>query len=235
MDQNEQKTKINFSEKSVNKTEKFLKANYKILIGIGVAIIVILIALTVVLNINNSKTEANYLALDDLNNAYSALLLLDVNTDEYKNAVAAFNSDADALIISAKNSYPSFRAEFIKAELLASNEEYAEALKIFEGLYDKTKNLYLGPLSLINAAALADNLGDTNKAILYYSRVWDVYGNKSPVSAKALFNLGRLYEESNDIELAKANYQQLIDEFQNPEKGTDTEYARLAKNRLAVL
>jgi len=235
MDKKENKTTTDFSTKTVKNTEKFLTKYFKLLIGIVAAIIVGLIVLAIVLNVISNKKEANYYALDNLTTAYSDITALDVTSTEYTDAVATFNSDADALIASAKKSYPGYKAQYLKAALLADDEKWADALVLYTDLIAQTKDIYLGPLAMLNAAVCAENAGDSDKALALYNQIWDDYGNTTAVAPKALFNTGRLYESKNQIDLAKAAYQQLVDEFQNPEKGTDTEYAKLAKNRLAAL
>ncbi|NLZ69522.1 MAG: hypothetical protein GX903_11060, partial [Spirochaetales bacterium] len=119
MDKKENKTATDFSEKTVKSTEKFLTKYFKLLIGIVAVIIVGLIVLAIVLNVVSNKKEANFLALDNLTTSYTEIAALDVTSAEYTDAVATFNSDADALIASAKKSYPGYKAQYLKAALLA--------------------------------------------------------------------------------------------------------------------
>ncbi len=227
---------LDFSQKSENKIEKFLKSNYKLLIGICAAVIVALIVVAVVVNVMDNKNEARYVALDSLSSSFDSLVTLDSTTTEYTDAVAAFNTAADEIVASSSaTSYPALKAQYMKAQVLVLDEKWGEALTIFDTVANGAKDIYLGPLALINAAVCAENNGDQNSALAYYQRVWDTYGVNTPVAPKALFNTARIYEAQGNTELAKATYQQLVDEFNNPEKGTDTEYASLAKNRIAVL
>jgi hypothetical protein len=236
MDKKVKNTPVEFeTAEKTPKLEKFLAKYFKLLVCIVIAVVVALIVVAVVLNVSDNKKEANYLALDDLSRSYSSLQAMDVTSAEYTTALNAFYSDADALSAKAGKSYPAYKAEYLKASQMFVEEDYQGALKIFESLSVSTHNIYLGPLCMLNAAVCAENAGDVDKALSYYNKIWDDYGYDTAVSPKALFNTGRIYEAKGKTDLAKAAYQQLVDEFQNPEKGTDTEYARLALNRLQVL
>ena len=57
----------------------------------------------------------------------------------------------------------------------------------------------------------------------------DEYGNNAAESPKALFGQARLQEKAGNIDLAKATFQQLADQFPS------SEFAKLAKNKLVIL
>ncbi len=227
---------MDFSQKSEKGVEKFLQKNYKMIIGILVGIILAVVIVGVVVNVNQKKNDARYVALDSLATEYNALLTLDDTTSEYTDAIAAFNAKADELVASSSaKSYPALKAQYMKAQVLVLDEKWDEALALYEAVAENAKDLYLGPIAMLNAAVCAENAGNQNLALTYYQKIWDVYGVNTPVAPKALFNTARIYEAQGNNELAKATYQQLVDEFRNPEKGTDSEYAALAINRIEVL
>lgn len=227
---------LDFSQKSEKGIEKFLQKNFKWIIGILVAIILIVVIVGVVVNVNNKKNNARFEALDSLATAYTSLLTMDDTTAEYTTAIASFNDKADELIASSSaKSYPALKAQYMKAQVLVLDEKWNEALSLYETVAEGAKDIYLGPLAMLNAAVCAENGGNQNLALTYYQKIWDVYGVNTPVAPKALFNTARIYEAQGNKDLAKATYQQLVDEFKNPEKGTNTEYAALALNRIEVL
>ena len=108
-------------------------------------------------------------------------------------------------------------------------EDYQGALDTFKKVYDGSKQTYLGSLALANAAASAENLGNDTLALEYYTRIIDEYGFTAAESPKALFGQARLQQKMGNLDLAKATFQQLADQFPN------SEFAKLATNSLAVL
>ena len=208
----------------VDKVAIFLSKNFKGIIIGGILILVILAAIVVVSLVNTNNNEKAYTALSALEALYDETLTEDKNADEF---IAA----ADALIESGKDSYPGYKAKYLKALYSYKTEDFSNALDLFYDVYEASSEDFLGSVALINAAAAAENSGDADLALEYYKKVWDDYSTTSPVSAKALFNTARLYEAS-DIELAKGTYQQLADQYTGT---SDSEYAKLAKARLATL
>ena len=72
-------------------------------------------------------------------------------------------------------------------------------------------------------------MGSDTLALEYYTRIIDEYGFTAAESPKALFGQARLQQKMGNLELAKATFQQLADQFPN------SEFAKLATNSLAVL
>ncbi|MDD5972310.1 MAG: tetratricopeptide repeat protein [Spirochaetales bacterium] len=217
------------TEKVARSVEKFFSKNAKLIAIIAAVVVVLVIVIGIVVTINGKNSEKQFTAIAKLDSQYSALINMDDTTDEYKNAVSTFLSDADALIASSKD-YPGLKAKYLKGLYSFDNKDYSAAASIFEEVSNSANNSYLGSLALINAAASYENAGNQAKALELYNKVWDSYGKNEAVSQKALFNVARIYEEKGDSELAKATYQQLVDEF-----GTTGEYAKLAASRIVVL
>ena len=222
-------TEYTATEKIAIKTEGFFQRNIKWLIIVAILIVLAVAAVAIVSVVNNNKNEENFNAVYSLEQSYNNLLTLDDTTSEYTTASDAFLADADALIAGAKG-YPSLKAEYLKGLYYANVEDYANALTAFESVANKSNDTYLGPLALMNAAAVAENNGDQAKALEYFNKVWDDYGADAAESPKALFNIGRIYESQGDVELAKATYQQLVDQY-----STTSEYAKLAESRIVLL
>ena len=72
-------------------------------------------------------------------------------------------------------------------------------------------------------------MGNVQLALEYYTRIIDEFGFEVPEAPKALFAQARLEEGRGNIELAKATFQQLADQFPY------TEYGKLALNRIPFL
>ena len=201
----------------VDHVANFLLKNFKTIIIVGIVIIVALVGIVTVSVINSNKADKDFTSLSALEVLYKETLVETEKADE-------FLASADSLIASAKETYPGYKAMYLKALYAFENKEYTNAL-------DLSSDNFLGSVALVNAAAAAENAGDLDKALEYNKKVWDDYSTTSPVSAKALFNTARLYE-AKDMELAKGTYQQLADQYKD---ATQSEYAKLAEARLANL
>ena len=208
----------------VDHVANFLAKNFKTIIIVGIVIIVALVGIVTVSVINSNKAEKDFAALSALEVLYKETLVETEKADE-------FLASADSLIASAKETYPGYKAMYLKALYAFENKEYTDALDLFYAVYELSSDNFLGSVALVNAAAAAENAGDLDKALEYNKKVWDDYSTTSPVSAKALFNTARLYE-AKDMELAKGTYQQLADQYKD---ATQSEYAKLAEARLANL
>ena len=143
--------------------------------------------------------------------------------------VATLKWELAALAKKRGKSYPVVKALYLQGLIAYQEEAYAEATTYFLSVVERNRDGYLAPLALFNAGVSSEQLGDSLKAIEYYQRVYDNYGNDAVESPRALFSLARLYEAEGEKELARAMFQQLSDEF------PASEFARLAKNRLVTL
>lgn len=216
------------SERIAMKTEGFFAKHAKLLAITGIVVILIVVIALVATMIVNNNAEKDFTAVAQLEEAYNNLLVLDSASDEYKSASEAFLADADALISKKGNSYPVLKANYLKGLYYVELENWADAQSAFEAVATEAGTTYLASLSYMNAAACAENNGDQSKALEYYNRVGD-FGVDVPEAPKALFNVARIYEEQGDTELAKATFQQLIDQF------AVSEYAKMASARIVTL
>lgn len=227
--------KISITQKISNHTEGFLQRNSKLLLIICAVIIVAIIVVAVISVTSEKKNQALYVSLDDLENSYTKIVAMDTTSAEYKTAVDGFYTECDALTSEGKSKYPAQKATMLKGDMYFIEENWADAASAYEAASVLAKDTYIGPLALCNAAAASENNGDSAKALELYKKVWDVYGKEAPEASRALFNTARLYEAQGNIDLAKAAYQQVADEFRASSSGSANEYAALAKNRLLVL
>lgn len=216
--------------KIVNVFNNFLSANKKILIIIGIVLVVALIALWIGLSVSSAIAQKNQLAIDQLQISYDAWVALeDKNTAEAKASYDELVSALSALAGKGGAKYPVLKAGYLLGLVYYTNGDYQNALNRFADVAAKGSETYLAPLSLNNCGVTSELLGDTTKALEYYQKVYDTYGNDAAESAKALFSVARIHEANKEIELAKAVFQQLVDEF------PASEYAKLAQSRLVLL
>lgn len=208
----------------------FLGARKRLLIIIAAAIVVVVLGLWIGLTIANRNADAAQLEIDNLQRSYSEWVFVEDKGDP--EAVEAKENLVEELTeLSHKGgaSYPVLKATYLLGLIAYEDGSYQESLERFETVSEKGRETYLGSLSLYNAGVASEQLGDRAKALEYYQSVYDTYGAEATEAPKALFSVARLHEANNDMELAKAVFQQLADEF------ATSEYAKLARSRLIIL
>ncbi|MDY0304744.1 MAG: tetratricopeptide repeat protein [Sphaerochaeta sp.] len=203
---------------------KYLKAGAVVLI----VIVLVLIGLGIGTSVSKKGTQAQFDQIDKLQTSYEELSVLDIDDDAYQASYDSLVADLNALAAKSKR-YPGQKATYILGLLAFEREEYQAALDSFKRVYDSAKQTYLGSLSLANAAASAENMGNDTLALEYWTKIIDEYGFTAAESPKALFGQARLQQKSGNIDLAKATFQQLVDQFPT------SEFAKLATNSLVVL
>lgn len=238
---NDTKDVLSKDEKLQMKLSDFIFANRKVLIVIVGVILVALIALGVVLYVNEKTTAKQFAQISSLQTAYGQLLSEDPTANGYQSKKDALVADLNALSSSGGRKYPAVRAEYTLGLIYWDDKDYQQALEAFLDVNSRMPSTYLGSLALFNAGAASEELGDDITALEYYQQVLDNYDSESaknsklnsndaaPVAAKALFGIARLNEKSGNIDLAKASFQKLADEF------PFSEYGKLAQNRLLLL
>jgi tetratricopeptide (TPR) repeat protein len=189
-----------------------------------------LAALWIGISVVDSNANKNQLLIDGLQKDYTTwVALADKTTEEAKASAVDLVAGLQALASKNGSKYPELKAGYLLAMVSYADEDFTAAVEGFLKVADKGKDTYLGPLSVMNAAVASEQLGDKAKALEYYQRVYDTFGEGTPESPKALFNVARIHEANNNVTLAKAVLQQLADLFPS------SEYAKLAQSRLVVL
>lgn len=125
------------------------------------------------------------------------------------------------------SSYVLFRASTAIAEIYFQRKNFEEALKYYEKAGLSGKNNYTAGVAYFNAAAAADELGDTDKALEYYKKAYSI--KDFPLKPRAMFNSGRICEALDKKEDAILIYNELLQKFPRDE------WALLAKSRIIVI
>lgn len=206
------------------KVTRFLGRNKVALMVIGLAIVLVLVVMLIFNAVYSKNLEKAFDKIDQATTRYSELVAMDPQSDDYKNGMQELKDMLGSL--AKGKSYPSLKAQYMLATIAFEEKDYQSAEAGYMAIYNAKKDTYLGPLSLFNAAVVAEDSGNEDQALEYYTRVWDEFGTDAPEAPKALFNQARLQGKQGQNELAKATYQQLIDQFPS------SEYARLAQTAI---
>lgn len=215
---------VTVTEQVEFKVTRFLGRNKVALTIVGLVILLVLVGLLVFNALYSRNLEKAFDRIDKATTTYHTLVALDPEGEEYKTGKKTLKEDLTSL--AKGKSYPSLKAQYLLATIAFEDKDYKSAEDGFMAIYTAKKDTYLAPLSLFNAAVAAEDGGNDDQALAYYSRVWDEYGTDAPEAPKALFNQARLQGKQGQKELAKATYQQLIDQFPT------SEYARLAQTAI---
>ena len=224
------KKEISFQRKVENSVDKFVNKNKMIIMITGIALVAIFVGLWIGISVSANRAEANMGIIDELDQQYTTWAQLeDVSTTEAVELSTTLKNDLAKFASSNSKSYPSVKASYLLGLVAFKEGDWDTAKNEFLSSLEKGKDSYMAPLSLFNLAVTSEQLNDTNAALDYYQRVYDSTNGSAAQSAKALFNVGRLHEANNDIEIAKAVFQQLKDEYPS------SEYAKLAASKLVLL
>jgi tetratricopeptide (TPR) repeat protein len=208
----------------------FLGAKKRLLLIIAAAIVAAVVILWIALSVADRTANAAQLKIDNLQGSYQEWAFLeDKSTSEAVSAKENLLAGLQELADKGGSSYPALKATYLLGLVSYEDGAYQDALQAFLRVSERGKDVYLASLALYNAGVASEQLGDATKALEYYQSVYDRFGAQAPESPKALFSVARLHEANNSMDLAKAVFQQLADEF------PASEYAKLAKSRLVVL
>lgn len=212
--------KLTAEQKMIGSVSSFAQ-KYRIIIIVLAAVIVVgIITAIVIVNLNENARNKAQLRIAELEEEYSTVLAAEAQD------WSSLASELEAMI--KGSSYASVKAAYLLGMVRYQQEDYAGAQAAFEQAYGLNTKIYLASLSLVNAAACAEEGGDTAKALELYNKVYSDYPESGSAS-KALFNVARIYYQQGNTQLAKATFEQVTDYYPN------SEYGKLALNISNVL
>lgn len=211
---------LSTEEKMIGSVSTFFEKNKLILIVICAVIVVGILAAIIAVNAVNSAKDKAQLKIAKLEQQYAEVLASDAQD------WTALTADLQAMV--KGSSYASVKSQYLLGLVYYQQQNYTEASDAFMKAYDLNKSIYLAPLSLANAAACAEEGGDSAKALELYNQIYNDYP-ESGTAAKALFNVARMYYQQGNTQLAQATFAQVADYYPN------SEYGKLAQNLANVL
>ena len=219
---------LTLAERIEGSLNGFFGRNKKTLIVVTLIVVVGLATLGIVLAVNQNNLQEQFNEIYQLEASYAELQAMGSDNEAYQETYDELVTRLTEL--AGKGSkYPNLKAEYLLGHIAFQDGAYQKAIDSFLSVYSNADGSYLGSLSLANAAAAAEELGNDSLALEYYTKIIDEFGFTAAESPKALFGQARLQEKFGDIELAKATFQQLADQFPT------SEFAKLAINRIPFL
>ena len=207
-------------EKMIGKVSSFYEKNRKLIIIVTLVVIVAIVGAIIGIGVSNSAKHNAQIKIASLEQRYGELIL-EENPD-----FSSLIADLESMV--KGSSYPSVKASYLLGLVYYEQKNYSPAQSYFEKVYELNSKVYLAPVALANAAACAEEQGDTAKALELYNQVSSDYP-ESGVAPKAAFNAARINLMQGNLQLAQASFAQLASSYPN------SEYGKLAKNLATVL
>ncbi len=190
-----------------------------VIISILGGAIVIALVIGLVVFFKNSSIEKGLTELDQIEYKYISLDTESETLEEDKTAilmeVTNFADNSSGVV--------SLRSYIFAGNIAFELEKWAEARDLYVNAYDANDKAYTAPIALFNAGICSDELNELDVAIDYLEKA--VEFDNFPLMARALFNLGRIYESNNSIDNALEIYEQVSIDY------PESSWAKLAKSR----
>jgi tetratricopeptide (TPR) repeat protein len=199
-----------------------------VFLGLGIAVAVAFASLLVFTLVSNKLLYESTRALEEIERSFEAL------SEEKDETVKARKegeviSAIESLVQKRSGSYAAQKALLVKAQIFYDKKEWAKAEESYKTLAETYPKSYLGPIALTSAAACAEERGDIDTSISFYTQFIKDYEKKAVGTPHALFSLGRLNEEKKDYAAAKTNYERLAELY------PDDNWTKFGKSRIILL
>ena len=211
----------------VERVTRFLSL-YRRPIAVSIGVVALAtIALVIVLSVQTARSEAALVAVEDFQDQFEDWQALEAEAQAARYSELA--ESAASIVSEYPRTYAAVRARILDARALVALERYEEASARFVEAADARPRSYLAPAALMDAAVAAENAGNTERALDLYRRIVDEYTGESAEVPRALFSVGRIHEQRDEIVDAAEAYRRLI--AAHPESG----WTNLARSRIIAL
>lgn len=213
------------SEKTTaEKIAEAIKANSKKIILLSVIAVLALVLVGVYDAIATQRNEKALMVAEDIEDLFTQW------TESAEADKAAVSGELQELIVSTlteyKGTYAALRANYTRGLLSASEENWDESITAFLAITEEFPESYVASVAMFNAASIADQSGDTEKALSLYESIVEKYADSSADVPETLFNIGRLNEELGKAENALESYQKIVDDY------SSSSWTNIAKSRI---
>jgi tetratricopeptide (TPR) repeat protein len=206
----------------------FLLKYRKLFTGLLAAIIAVVALFFVVSGVTAAGQKKELAVLEDLVERYEKLAgRLEENPADAE--VETLRADLQSFAEKA-HGYPGAKAWALSGAIYAKQVKWPEAANAFGQAAQKGKKTHLYGTSLFNAGVAAEESGDREKALDYYTR--SIAAPENSIGVRAQFALGRLQEELGDREAARLAYRNVLDNYTGYANDV---WRNFAQSRLIVL
>jgi len=212
--------------KFAERLNDFMHANRNLFLIIGVAVIALVAGLGIYSVVSTNLLAKSTVALETLEEQYAGWA--DVAEADKAAKGAELVAGADGIISRYGKRYAALRAFVVKAEILASINDAAGAEKAYAAAADSFPKSHIAPVALANAAALAEDRGDTDAALAYLQKASTDYP-AAPGAGRTLLSIGRIYESTRQYDKAMEMYARLL------ASGAETDWTKIAHDRIILL
>lgn len=218
-------------ETSVEKLSAFLQNNKKLLLIMAAAVVAVVGAIGIIIAVSQSSFTNRLEEVELLQEEFTALANTteELEETELNSRFDALSDDLDAFIKKARTGYPELRALYLKASILYSQEQYAEAAESFLAAAEAYPESHLAPSAYMNSGASYEQSGDRNAAVDAYRMVVSEFGSSASATPHAMFSIARVLEASENSAEAVTQYRELADRYPS------SEWGKLALSRLLAL
>jgi len=212
--------------KIVDRINDFMHANRKVFLFLVGAILVGVVALGIYSAVSANLVTKSTIALDSLEASYREF----VELAETEKAAASTKLivEADGISSSYGKRYAAARAAMIKAEVLSATSDVSAAEKAFAAMAETYPKSHLAPVALANAAAIAEDRGDTDLALSYLTKIESNYPTTAGLGRITL-SIGRIYETTKLHDKALETYTRLI------ATGVESDWTKIAHDRIILM
>ncbi len=212
--------------KIVDRINDFMHANRKIFLFLVGAILVGVVGLGVYSAVSANLVTKSTIALDSLEVSYKEFSAL---ADAEKTASSTqLIAEADEISSKFGKRYAAARAAMIRAQVLSAINDVPAAEKAFASLSETYPKSHLAPVALANAAAIAEDRGDTDLALTYLTKIESLYPS-TPGLGRITLSIGRIYETTKLHDKALETYTRLI------ANGVESDWTKIAHDRIILL
>lgn len=215
-------------ERFIQAVTVFLQKSRIYLLSAAAAVALFIVVYAIVTTVQTRRTESSTILVERVEDDFESWAA-EEDEDARKKQGEDLLTRLDSIISDYGALYAGQRALFLRGSLYYQVAEWDSAIADFIALADRFQTSYMAPISLVNAAAAAEQKPDYEAAITYYDRVLDAYGSTSPEIPLVLFSLGRVSETAENPSAAVDYYQRLVDDY--PSSG----WTNLARSRIIAL
>ncbi len=205
----------------------FLSKYRKVLAGLLIVIALVVVSLVVILTLQQNRRDESLEAVEELQRSYGQWLA--ASESERSEGGERLVEQASAVVTEYEGMYAAIRASLIQADVLFELERWDEAAAQFAETAAIADDSYLGAVASMGAAVSYENAGNGEQALAVYGNLVDAFAEDSSFMPRALFNIGRIHEQSGSIVEAADSYNRLIDDYPT------SSWTNLARNRIITL